>query len=170
MTNETEQQMPPKAEPQQEHAWLQQLVGEWTFEGEATMAPGQPPHRFKGTTRVRPLGGLWIMMEGHGQMPDGTPVTTMLTLGYDSQRKRFVGTWVDSLMTHMWVYDGALDAAGKVLTLDTEGPGMAGDGKTAKFREIIEVHNDEHHVLSSQTLGEDGAWHRFMTARYRRKL
>jgi Protein of unknown function (DUF1579) len=29
-----------QTEPQQEHQWLQQLVGEWTYETEATMEPG----------------------------------------------------------------------------------------------------------------------------------
>ncbi len=30
-------------EPQKEHQWLQKLVGDWTYEAEATMEPGQPP-------------------------------------------------------------------------------------------------------------------------------
>ena len=37
-----------KTEPQKEHQWLQQLVGEWTYEAEATMEPGQPPSKFEG--------------------------------------------------------------------------------------------------------------------------
>jgi hypothetical protein len=47
-----------KTEPQQEHQWLQQLVGEWTYEAEATMEPGQPPSKFEGSESVRSLGGL----------------------------------------------------------------------------------------------------------------
>ena len=34
----------------------------------------------------------------------------IMTLGYDPQKKRFVGTLIGSMMTHLWVYDGALDA------------------------------------------------------------
>ena len=45
-----------KTEPQKEHQWLQKLVGEWTCESEATMEPGKPPERFKGTESVRSLG------------------------------------------------------------------------------------------------------------------
>lgn len=26
------------------------------------------------------------------------------------------------MMTHLWIYEGSLDQAGRVLTLDTEGP------------------------------------------------
>jgi hypothetical protein len=62
-----------------------------------------------------------------------------------------------------------LDPSGKVLTLDTEGPSFTEEGKTAKYQDIIEVKSDDHRVLSSQSLGEDGKWHRFMTANYRRR-
>jgi hypothetical protein len=157
-----------KAEPQKEHAWLQKLVGEWTCEGECAMEPGHA-ETFKATESVRSLGGLWVVAEGHGEMPGGGPATSMMTLGYDPQRNRYVGTFIASVMTHLWVYDGALDAAEKVLTLDTEGPAMAGDGKMARYRDVIEFEGDDHRVLSSQVLGDDGQWHRFMTAHYRRK-
>jgi hypothetical protein len=154
---------------QQEHQWLQRLVGEWTSVCEATMEPGKPPETFRGTERVRSLGGLWILAEGQGEMPGGAPATTLMTLGYDPQRGRYVGTFVGSMMTHLWVYDGALDAAQRVLTLDTEGPSMAAEGTMAKYRDAIEFHGDDHRVLTSHVLGEDGKWRGFMTAHYRRK-
>ena len=157
------------AEPQKEHAWLQKLVGEWTYEVEAVMAPGQPPIKSQGAESVRSLGGLWIVGEGQGECPGGGPATTLLTLGYDPSAKRFVGTWVGSMMTHLWVYDGALDASGKVLTLDAEGPSFAGDGKMAKYQDITEIKSDDHRVLSSRVLGPDGKWNQFMTAHYRRR-
>jgi hypothetical protein len=158
-----------KTEPQKEHQWLQKLVGEWTFEVEATMEPGKPPEHFKGTESVRSIGGLWIVAEGQGEMPGGGAATTMMTLGYDPQKKRYLGTWVGSMMTHLWLYDGALDAAGKVLTLDTKGPNMAAEGKMAKFKDVIELKSDDHRVLTSHMLGDDGKWHHFMTANYRRQ-
>jgi hypothetical protein len=159
-------QMP---EPQAEHRWLQKLVGDWTFENECVMGPDQPPLKSSGTESVRSLGGLWTLGEGRGEMPGGGVGTTLMTLGYDPARKRFVGTFVGSMMTHLWVYDGALDPDGKVLTLDTEGPSFAGDGKLVKYQDIIEFKGDDHRVLSSQALGDDGKWRRFMTANYRRK-
>jgi Protein of unknown function (DUF1579) len=156
-------------EPQKEHAWLQKLVGEWTYEVEGVMAPGQPPVRSQGAEAVRSLGGLWIVGEGQGECPGGGPATTLLTLGYDPSAKRFVGTWVGSMMTHLWMYDGALDTSGKVLTLDAEGPSFAGDGKMAKYQDITEIKSDDHRVLSSRVLGPDGKWTQFMTAHYRRR-
>jgi hypothetical protein len=156
------------AEPQKEHEWLQKLVGEWNYESEATMEPGKPPMRFSGTENVRSLGGLWILAEGQGEMPGGGTATTMMTLGYDPQKKRFVGTWVGSMMTYLWVYDGELDAAESVLTLNAEGPSMATEGKIEKYKDVIEFKNDNHRVLTSHMLGDDGEWHGFMTANYRR--
>ena len=155
------------AEPQQEHQWLHQLVGDWTFETEATMEPGKPPQKFSGAERVRSIGGLWMVCEGEGEMPDGDTGTTVMTLGYDPAKKRFVGTFIGSMMTNMWLYEGEL--VGNVLTLDSEGPSFSGDGKTAKFQDIIEVKSNDHRVLSSRMLGDDGQWHGFMTANYRRK-
>jgi hypothetical protein len=101
-----------KTEPQREHQLLGKLVGEWTYEGEATMEPGKPPEKFKGTENVRSVGGLWILCEGRGEMCEGEVASTFLTLGYDPQKGRYIGTWIGSMMTYLWVYDGSLDAGG----------------------------------------------------------
>lgn len=158
-----------KAEPRKEHQWLQKLVGEWTIEAEMAMGPDKPSEKSTGTESVRSLGGVWFLAEGQGEMPGGGDATTLMTLGYDPQKKRFVGTWLGSMMTHLWVYDGELDAAGTVLTLNAEGPSMAGDGRLAKYRDVIEFKSDDHRVLTSHMLGDDGQWSHFMTANYRRK-
>jgi hypothetical protein len=158
-----------KMEPQKEHQWLQKLVGEWTCESEAIMEPGKPPEKWKATESVRSLGGLWTLGEGTGETPGGGAATTMMTLGYDPQKKRFVGTFIASMMTHLWIYDGALDEAGNVLTLDAEGPDMAGEGKMAKYQDIIEFKSNDHRVLRSRMLGDDGNWREFMIANYWRR-
>jgi Protein of unknown function (DUF1579) len=153
------------ATPQREHKWLRRFVGEWTSETEMSMEPGKPPEKCYGTESVRSLGDLWILAEGRGDMPGCGPVSMVLTLGYDPQRKRFVGTWIGSMMTHLWV-----DPAERALTLEAEGPSMeAREAKMGKYRDVMEFRSDDHRVLSSYTLGADGAWHQFMTVHYRRK-
>ncbi|HYD83974.1 MAG TPA: DUF1579 domain-containing protein, partial [Opitutus sp.] len=156
------------ATPHPEHAWLQKLVGNWSFESECMGEPGQPTEKQRGTETVKALGGLWIVGEGQGGMPGGGTANMMITLGFDPQRNRFVGTWVGSMMTHLWVYEGELDAAKRVLTLNAEGPSFADPAKRAKYQDIIEIKSDDHRTLSSRTLGEDGKWTHFMTAHYRR--
>ena len=155
--------------PQREHRWLEKLVGEWTSEMECVMGPDQPPTTSRGTESVRSLGGLWTIGEGEGEMPEGgDEVTSVMTLGYDPKTGRYVGTFIASVMTHMWTYSGSLDESGKVLALDAEGPSFTGEG-TAKYQDRIEFVDDDHRILTSQMLGDDGEWHRFMTAHYRRK-
>lgn len=154
-------------QPQSEHQWLQRLVGEWTYEHECIMGPDQPPMKATGIDTVRSLGGLWMLCEGKGEMPGGGTATSIMTLGYDPAKKRFVGTFIASIMTHLWIYGGTLE--GNVLTLDCEGPSFAGDGTMARYQDIIEFKSDDHRTLSSQVLGADGKWNRFMTAHYRRR-
>lgn len=159
-----------------EHAWLQQLVGEWTYESES-VAPAEPASeqcgggtevKCTGRETVRGLGPLWIVAEGRGEMPGGGQMQTVMTLGYDPKRSRFVGTWICSMMTHMWLYEGWLDEEERVLTLESEGPDMSGKGTTVKYRDVIEVGSGDHRTLSSFGPGEDGGWRRLMTAHYSR--
>ena len=158
-----------KAEPQKEHQWLQQLVGEWTSEADCSMGPGQPSTKSYGTERVRMVGGVWMVGEGQGEMPGGGTADMIMTLGYDPQKKKYLGTWIGSMMTHMWHYDGEMGASGRILTLSAEGPSMAGDGTMAQYQDIIEIKSKDHRTLSSRVLGPDGTWNHFMTAHYRRK-
>ena len=152
-----------------EHEWLRRLVGQWRAEGSAEMGEGQPAETWKGEETMRAIGDVWVQGEGRGETPGGGTSTTQMTLGYDPARKRFVGTFLGSMMTNLWVYEGKLDESGKVLTLDTEGPDFTQPGKTAKYQDIIEIISPDHRTLSSQTIGPDGQWVRFMTAHYRRK-
>jgi hypothetical protein len=158
----------PMAEPQAEHRWLDQLVGEWESEAECVMEPGQPPAIFKGREKVRSVGGLWVLAEGSGDTPGGGTMNSVLTLGYDPARRRYVGTFLCSMMTHLWVYEGVLE--GRVLTLDTEGPDFSTGGKSmTRFKDAIEIIDRDNRVMTSRMLGQDGQWRQIMTARYRRR-
>lgn len=160
--------MPEMPAPEKEHGWLQQLVGEWNFEGECLMAPDAPPTKATGSESVRSLGGFWVVSDGKSEVM-GQKMSSVLTLGYDPQRKKYVGTWIDSVTSYMWNYVGTVDATGKILTLETEGPSFTTPGKNCKFREVIEVKSKTHKTFSSSMLGDDGKWTTFMTAQYRRK-
>jgi hypothetical protein len=156
-------------EPQKEHLWLKRLVGNWTSEMAMPAGPDKPPETFRGTEAGRTLGDVWVLLEGKGPMVDGSSATTLFQLGYDTTRKTFVGTFIGSMMTHLWVYDsGELDESGKVLTLNAEGPDFSTEGKTAKYKDKIEFVDDDYRVLTSHTPGPDGQWVQFMKAEYRR--
>lgn len=158
-----------QTKPQAEHEWLQKLVGDWGYELECPSGPNQPPTMHRGVERVRSIGGLWIVAEGQGEVPGGETATTLLTLGFDPARKRYVGTWVGSMMAQLWVYEGVLDPSGTLLPLETEGPNMAAPEKRAKYKDVIEFLSTDHRTLTSHMQGEDGKWQHLMTAHYRRQ-
>ncbi len=132
------------------------------------MGPDQPPMKSSGKQTTRALGKLWILGEITGTFPDGTDALSVITLGFDPVRNRFLGSFVSSCTTHLWPYDGSLDDARRVLTLDSEGPSFSGDGTMAKYQDIIEIIGPDHHTMSSQILNSDGQWIRFMHGAYHR--
>ena len=134
-------------------------------EGEGLVAPDHPPVKCTGTESTKVLGGLWALAEMKGDFM-GTPVAGLLTIGYDTQKKKFVGTFVSSMHDSIIKYEGTCD--GQVLTLETEGPNPA-TGKIVKMRDVIEIKDKDHKVLTSLIQGDDGKWITFMTMKARRK-
>lgn len=156
------------AETGEQHRWLERMVGEWTFESEAVAEPGGAPQKDTGTESVRSLDGVWVVCEWRGGMPDGGFGSSIMTLGYDPARGRFVGTFVGSMMTHLWIYNGELDEAGEVLTLDSEGPGFTDQTRMAMYRDRIQFRGADERVMTSSYQDDAGEWQEFMTTRYRR--
>lgn len=60
------------------------------------------------------------------------------------------------------------DDAGTALTLETEGPVLGDPQTTARYREVIEIRDDDRKLMHSMTLGPDGEWFEFALAEYRR--
>ncbi len=153
-------------QPGTEHRWLQRLVGTWRTEGECAAPPGETPTQMTGTERVRSLGGLWILAEGEGEMPGGGVAHSLMTIGFDPAQGAFVGTFVASMMSHLWIYRGRL--ADDTLTLDCEGPDFGTPGRMARYQDIIALQGDAGRTLTSRMQMVDGSWQQVMAARYRR--
>jgi hypothetical protein len=183
MTPASQQDKPPAAlpaavaqdtptPPGEHHKWLDQLVGNWTVESEMMMGPDTPPVKSTATDTVRSLDGRWIIGEMKGEMPaamGGGKVTAIITLGYDAEKGKYQGTWIDSMHDLLWVYTGTLDATGKILTLEAEGPNMMdpADKSKMKYRDVIEIKSADHRTLTSSAF-MDGKWVQFGVTNYRR--
>ncbi len=135
---------------------------------EAVLAPGQPPIRSEGRQTVRLLGTRWIVAEGEGTTPLGTPVSSVLLLGFDEVEGRVVGSWIDSMQGTMWRYRGELRASPPRLRLETEGPLMGNPETLARYREEIEFLGQDRRVTRSFILGPDGEWFEYGRAEHRR--
>lgn len=159
---------PPPSQAEKEHALLKQFVGEWEWTMTAKMAPDQPETKCQGTVRSRMLGDLWVISELKADMM-GMPMQAVQTIGYDPAKKKYVGTWVDSMYNHLWKYEGTVDAASKALHLDAEGPNFLEPGKTSLFRDSYAFKSADVIVQTSSMQGPDGKWIVFMSAELKRK-
>lgn len=160
--------VPEMPKPTKEHEWLKQFVGEWESEGEAVAEPGKEAIKCKGSIKTRMLGEFWMVSEAKSEMM-GASVSAVQQIGYDSTTKKYVGTWIDSMLNHLWRYEGSVDSTGKILTLEAEGPNFMDPGKTAKFRDTYEFKSKDHIVSTAAMQGPDGKWITFMNGNMRRK-
>lgn len=157
-----------KAEILQEHRWLEQLTGKWRVTFDMPAGTDESASEGAWIEETRLLGGVWIVSETTGIMPDGSFATNIMTLGYDPAKSRYVGSFVSSVMTYLWVYEGSLDETGKVLTLDCEGPDFAGAGGTARYQDIITIKDENARNFSSRIQNADGTWKPVMSSEYTR--
>jgi hypothetical protein len=167
MENDKQEPMEMATKPLKEHEWLKNLLGEWKIESEMVMPDGQKM-KSQGTASVKSLGGLWAFAEGKDTMPDGTEFTSYFALGYDVSFKEYRGCMVMSASSHLWKYVGELSADGKTMTLNCEGPDMVNDGKTALYRDVITLVDENHRTYTSSGQDDKGEWQQFMTAHYTR--
>lgn len=155
------------AKPQAEHQMLEQLVGEWLMDTECVMGPDQPPEKSQARVTTRSLEGMWIVAETLGECPQNGAFRSLMTLGYDATTGKFPGTFVGSMMSHLWIYSGTLSEDKRRIVLDTTGPKFDGSGMT-QYQDIVEFVDEDTWVLRSRILGDDGKWVPFMTGVNRR--
>lgn len=144
-----------------ELAWLEQVTGNWTYEAELMVDPNQPPMKGSGTESGR-MDGNQAILKGRQES-----MTTEFTIRFDPDTKTFSARFTASTMPEPWTYEGTLDEAGKILTLNSKGPSPQNPNEKANYRTFIEV-SDENHKTIHSDVEMDGKWITFETYRYRR--
>ncbi len=155
-------------QPTEHHQWLDQLVGEWRTESEWSMGDDQPAMKTTGKQITRSLGGFWTLGEMETIETEGEPMKSLITLGFDPLRGKFVGTFIASCMSFHWLYEGTLDDQRRILTLETSGPSFANDGSMSKYQDVIEWVDENTYLFWSRYQLGDGSWKRFMNGKHTR--
>jgi hypothetical protein len=153
--------------PTREHDWLKQFAGDWATEAECFMEPGKPPTKARGAESARMLGGFWLLADGKSDSAE-MPFAYRLTLGFDPEKRKYIGTWVDSMTSYLWRYEGSVDPSGRILTLETTGYCPTQPGKLVQFREVTEFKDSAHRRFTSTMQNADGTWTTLLTVNYRR--
>jgi hypothetical protein len=98
------------------HKILAKLVGSWTTKTTAWMEPDKPPTEGTGACEQKMLfDGRYLQQVYTGDMM-GTPFTGINLVGYDNHTEKYVSTWIDSMSTGIYFFEGAGSADGKTIT------------------------------------------------------
>jgi hypothetical protein len=104
------------ATPGPPHQLLASLAGSWTTRTRAWMGPDEPPMEGIGACEQKMiLGGRYLRQEYTGEMM-GEPFTGINLIGYDNHTGKYVSTWIDSMSTGIYCFEGTADAGGKNIT------------------------------------------------------
>ena len=150
-----QQGAPPAPKPGPEHMVFKQDEGTWDAVVEMFMAPAAPPMTSKGAeTNVMGCGGLCLISDFKGEMAPGQPFHGHGTTAWDPAKKKYVGTWTDSMSTGIAMSEGTYDAAAKTMTGTMEG--LDASGKVAKMKSVVEYKDADSRVFTMYMTGPDG--------------
>jgi hypothetical protein len=168
------QGMPPLPKPGPEHAIFKDVAGTWDAKVESFMAPGAPPSVSTGleTNRVG-CGGLCSITDFKGSFVMGPPPTPPTpfeghgTETYDKGKKKYVGSWVDSMSTGLMTTESTYDAGSKTMTGWMVGPDMTGN--VSKMKSTVTMKDPNTRVFSMYNVAPDGKESLSMRITYTRK-
>jgi Protein of unknown function (DUF1579) len=160
------QDMPPMPKPGPEHELLKMEVGTWDAVVEMS-PPGAPAMTSKGSEVVTlGCGGLCVTSKFDGDMM-GMPFQGNGLTTYDTAKKKYVGSWTDSMSAGLLASEGTYDAATKVMTTWMEGPDPT--GATMKTKATSSYADADHRTMTMFVTGPDGKEVQTMKISYTRR-
>jgi hypothetical protein len=141
--------------PGRQHETLKQFEGSWDAVSRFMTEPGKPMAESKGVEIASMgLGGFWLTYEYKGEM-NGASFTGRGTMGFDQQKQKYVGTWIDSSKSGLFLSEGTADDQGKVFTLIAQGYCDA-QGKAITMKQVMELKDKDTRKLTFLTPNPDG--------------
>ena len=126
--------------------WLTQFEGQWNV---VSQTPGSNIPASRGTIHSKTMGQQWLINKHQAEL-GGIAFEAIQTLGYDSEKKEFVGTWIDSLSDFTWQYRGTLDESGKKIVLNARGPDWTDPTKMRDYRDTYKFVSENEIAAESQ--------------------
>jgi hypothetical protein len=154
--------------PGPEHELLKTDVGTWDAVVEFTPGPGAAPMTSKGV-EVNTLGcsGLCVITDFNGEAMPGATFHGHGITTWDAVKKKYVGSWTDSMSQGMAIAETTWDPAAKKFSGWMEGPDMT--GKVAKTRSVAEYRPDGTRVMTAYHSGPDGKEMQVLRITYTRR-
>jgi hypothetical protein len=157
----------PFPKPGPEHEILKKQAGLWDATVEMRMEKDGKAEVTKGVENNSLLGdGLWLVQDFKGEMKC-MPFQGHSLTGFDVAKKKYVGTWVDSMSPGLSAMEGTYDPKTKTLTSWTEGP--CPTGEIVKSRMTQEFKDDNNRVMTMFSPQGQGDEFAMMKVTYKRR-
>lgn len=161
------QQQKEMPKPGKHHEALKQFEGTWDVVSKF-QEPGKPAMESEGTeVATFGLGGFWLSYDFKGEM-NGRPFTGRGAMGYDLQKQKYVGVWMDSMNSSAFHSEGTADPDYRKFTMIAQGY-CDMDGKAVTMKQIFEVKSKDAYTLRFLAPNPDGKETEVGTIEYTRR-
>ena len=155
------------ATPGEPHKQMATMAGTWTTKTKAWMDPSQPPMESTGTCEQKVLlDGRFLQQECTGDMM-GQKFNGIGLMAYDNFTKKYKATWMDSMGTGLYVFEGTSSPDGKTINMTSnwddpiEGP--------MKVRTVTKIIDNNNQIFEMYGTGKLGKEIKMMEMTYTRK-
>jgi hypothetical protein len=104
------------ATPGDHHRLLAEMAGSWSVKSRWWMTPGDPPMESAGSSEQKMvLEGRFLQQDFSGEMMGGQFSGIGFT-GYNNHTGMFISTWMDSMGTGIYYFEGSAGPDGRTIT------------------------------------------------------
>jgi len=154
--------------PTAEHELLKGEVGTWDAKMKLFTAPGEEPTVTDATETIElGPGGLWILSKFESELM-GMPFAGRGVTGYDPVKKKYVGTWIDSMSPNLMTIEGEYDPATKTTTSFGEARDPV-SGATIKYKQISRTIDENTRTFEMYRPEKNGEYVKMMEIAYTRR-
>jgi hypothetical protein len=157
----------PKVELNPEHALLAARVGDWEAVSTLRLAPDAEPIKDSGhESNYLACNGLFLISDYKGTF-GGQSFQGHGIVGFDPAKKKYIGTWIDSMSPGFTSYEGTYDKATKTYTYAARSP--LPDGTEWSYTTKLTLRDDDHRDFVMFGKGPAGENYEAFRIEYTRK-
>jgi hypothetical protein len=155
--------------PTKEHEEMAEDVGTWDADVSMWMSPDGEPMKSKAVETNEMMGKLWLISKFEGDF-GGEKFEGASATSYDPIKKKYVGSWVDTMSPFKMDLEGTYDEDSKTLTLMGEGTDHM-TGKPCKMKMVTKYASKDKKTFTMYSEGEGGdkKWQKTMVIEYTRR-
>lgn len=154
-----------------EHTILKSDAGSWDAKMKIwPQGPDGPVMESQGEEHNRLIGnGMWVLSDYKGKI-GGMTYEGHGTFGYDPQKKKYTGTWLDNMKPTMDTMEGTYDAETHTMTMFSQSVDPT-TGKTSKMKNVAKHIDDNTRTFTMYTLapGSEDKYVKMMEIHYKRR-